>query len=123
MRNNFVQHTLYEVIRLTISHSYRSSYSVNSYTTNLDFKDEYDDGFGWVRYTLGNFIPQHEIAQVSISEQFSPLINIDGTLNNSFLVKFEYKKTRNLAFSLSNNQLTEMKGNELVFGTGSYNFV
>ena len=103
---------------LTISHAYRSSYSVNSYTTSVEFHDDYSDGLGWVRYTLGNFIPQHEIGQVSISEQFSPLINFDGTLNNSFIVKFELKKTRNLSFSLSNNQVTEMKGNELIFGTG-----
>ncbi len=103
---------------LTISHAYRSSYSVNSYTTSVEFNDPYGDGFGWVRYTLGNFIPQHEISQVSISEQFSPLINFDGTLNNSFIVKFELKKTRNLSFSLSNNQITEMKGNEIIFGTG-----
>jgi cell surface protein SprA len=103
---------------LTVSHAYRSSYSVNSYTTSVEFNDVYDDGFGWVRYTLGNFIPQHEIAQVSISEQFSPLLNFDGTLNNSFIMKFELKKTRNLSFSLSNNQLTEMRGNEMIFGTG-----
>lgn len=103
---------------LTISHSYRSSYSVNSYNTNLDFNDTYGDGLGWIRYTLGNFIPEHEINQVSISEQFSPLFNFDGTLNNSFIVKFEIKKTRNLSFGLSNNQLTEMKSNEIVVGTG-----
>jgi len=103
---------------LIVSHSYRSSYSVNSYNTNLAFNDPYADGFGWVRYTLGNFIPEHEINQVSISEQFSPLINFDGTLNNSLILKFELKKSRNLSFGLTNNQLNEIKSSELIIGTG-----
>ncbi len=105
---------------LTIAHGYRSSYSVNTYNTSLDFnQDEFNrDGFSWVRYTLGNYIPQREINGVSISEQFSPLISFDGTMINSIIAKFEIKRSRNLSFGLSNNQVTEMQSKEYIFGTG-----
>ena len=61
---------------------------------------------------------QYEIGQVSISEQLSPLIKIDMTWKNSLMTRFEIKKTRNLNMSFSNNQLTEVRGNELVIGAG-----
>jgi cell surface protein SprA len=105
---------------VTLAHAYRSSYSVNSFSTSLDFnQDQYgQDGFSWTRYTLGNFIPQREINAVSISEQFSPLISIDATMINSVIAKFEIKRSRNLSFGLNNNQITEMQSKEFIFGTG-----
>ena len=102
----------------TVSHAYRSTYSVNSFTTSLDYFDANNDGFSWTRYTLGNFVPQHEIGGISISEQFSPMIGVDATMNNSIIMKVEIKRSRNLAFSFSNNQLSEMQTKEYVFGTG-----
>ena len=106
---------------LTVAHSYRSTYSVNSFTSSLDYNDFEDghlDGYSWTRYTLGNFVPQKEINAVSISEQFSPLISFDATMVNSIIAKVEIKRSRNLAFSLSNNQMTEMQTKEYVFGAG-----
>ena len=55
---------------------------------------------------------------VTITEQFSPLINLDMTLQNSMLAKFEYKKSRNLSLSFANNQLTEVTSDEYVIGLG-----
>jgi len=101
---------------ITIAHAYRSTYSVNSFTTNLDYHEE--DGFSWVRYTLGNFIPKHEINAVSISEQLSPLISIDVTMKNSVLGKIEIKRSRNLAFNLNNTQINEMQSRDVVIGAG-----
>jgi cell surface protein SprA len=105
---------------ITLAHAYRSSYSVNSFSTSLDYNlDEFNqDGFSWTKYTLGNFIPQREINAVSISEQFSPLISIDATMINSVIAKFELKRSRNLSFGLNNNQITEMQSKEFIFGTG-----
>jgi cell surface protein SprA len=102
----------------TLSHSYRSSYNVGSYTTNVLFNDPDQDGFTAVRDAVGNFLPGQEIAQITIMEQFSPLINFDMTWHNSFLSKFEIKKTRNLALSFANNQLTEVTSSEFIIGVG-----
>ena len=55
---------------------------------------------------------------MSILEQFSPLIGMDLTLKNEVMVKLEMKKDRNIALSLSNNQITEIKGSEFVLGSG-----
>ncbi len=98
----------------TIGHRYRSTFNVGSFTTNPFFDEGNPEG----RLTKGDFIPQRQVASVSISEQFSPLMNIDMTWNNSLLTRIEYKKDRNMSLSLNNNQLTEVKGSEVVIGLG-----
>ncbi len=55
---------------------------------------------------------------VSITEQFQPLLGMNATLKNGIKGKLEIKKDRNIALSLSNNQITEVKGSELVIGSG-----
>ncbi len=110
----------------TIGHAYRSTYSVGSFSTNLEYKN--DDGS--VKMNLNNmsYHSKYDIAQVSINEQFSPLFKLDMTWKNSLLTRFEVKKSRMLSLSLSNNQLTEIASNEFVIGTGyrvkdvSFNF-
>jgi cell surface protein SprA len=59
-----------------------------------------------------------EISQVTINEQFSPLFKVDMTWKNSLLTKIEFKKSRVLALSLANNQLTETGSQEYVVGVG-----
>ncbi|OFX62028.1 MAG: cell surface protein SprA [Bacteroidetes bacterium GWB2_41_8] len=104
---------------LSFNHSYRSSYNVGSFISNLDYDDKlYKDGFSYVRNTIGDFIGPNDINSVSISEQFSPLINMEITWINDFETRAELKSSRNLALSFSNNQLTEMISNEMVFGLG-----
>jgi cell surface protein SprA len=104
---------------LSFNHAYRSSYNVGSFISNLDYNDKvYSDGFSYVRNTLGDFIGPNDINSVSISEQFSPLIGLDMTWVNDFETRVEMKTTRNLALSFSNNQLTEVLSNEMVFGVG-----
>lgn len=110
----------------TLGHAYRSTYSVGSFSSNLDYKDENGD----VQMNLNNmsYHTKYDIGQVSINEQFSPLFKMDMTWKNSLLARFELKKSRMLSLSLSNNQLTEISSNEYVIGIGyrvkdvSFNF-
>ncbi len=102
----------------TISHAYRSTYNIGGYTSNVLFSDDDGDGFTQVMDAMDNYLPRHEIAQVSITEQFSPLINLDLTWKNSLISKVEYKKTRNLSMSFANNQLTEVISGEITVGLG-----
>lgn len=101
---------------LTITHCYRSNYSVGSFQTNLLYREfnggasAFDDNH--------NFIHEHLIAQVSITEQFMPLISFDMNWINSLMSKFEIKKTRSLSLGFVNNQLTEINSNEYVIGLG-----
>lgn len=101
---------------ININHTYRSTYAIGSYVSNINYKQE--GGSPTAFDKAGNFISQDHIEVVSISEQFSPLIGIDVTMVNSMLFKVEYKKARNLALSFVNNQLTEISSSEFVFGLG-----
>jgi cell surface protein SprA len=102
---------------ITISHTYRCTYNVNSFATNVLYKEDID-GYAYIRDQMGDFISKREIGQVSITEQFSPLVGFDMTMNNSLLLKLEWKKSRNLSLSFANTQLTEIVSNEYVIGAG-----
>ena len=101
----------------SMSHAYRCTYNIGGYTSNVLFSDD-ADGYTLVKDALGNFLPKYEIAQVSITEQFSPLMNIDLTWKNSLISKIEYKKSRNMAVSFANNQMTEIISGEITLGLG-----
>jgi cell surface protein SprA len=102
----------------TVSHAYRSTYNIGGFTSNVLFNDLDNDGYTFVQDAMDNFLPQYEIAQVSVTEQYSPLINLDATWQNSLISKFEFKKSRNLAMSFANNQLTEVVSSEITIGLG-----
>jgi cell surface protein SprA len=101
----------------TLSHAYRSTYNVGSYTTNQFYKDD-GKGFTRERDLNDNFRPQKEIQVVTISEQFAPFLLVDMTWASSLITKVELKRERNLSMSLTNAQLTEMRTNEIVTGVG-----
>jgi cell surface protein SprA len=103
---------------ISISHTYRCTYSIGSYVSSIRFKDPDEDGYTYVRDAVRNFVPKNEISQLSINEQFSPLIGFDMTMVNSILLKFEIRKSRNLGLSFANNQLTEVTSEEYVIGAG-----
>ena len=99
--------------QFTIGHAYRSSYSVGSYQTNLNYGNGDEININNMSYHVSR-----EISQVTINEQFSPLLKVDMIWKNSLITKVEIKKSRILALSLANNQLTETSSNEYVIGTG-----
>lgn len=105
------------VKQLTFSHAYRSSYTVGNFTTNLNARK---DGGGnmYARDVSGNLISETQIITASIMEQFAPLLGFDAVLKNSMRLKLEYKKDRNISLSLTNNQITEIKGNVIEVGSG-----
>jgi cell surface protein SprA len=110
---------------ITVNHVYRSSYSVGSYSNNINFVGDTIEGRVYPNHTdpenlkvNGDFFPVYEYGMVAINEQFSPLINFDMTLQNSFLAKLEMKRSRTLTLSFANNQLTEVNSNEFIIGAG-----
>ena len=107
---------------VTLGHAYRSTYSVSSFTTNLEFgavpTSEGTTKFPNTRDSAGNFIPELQIANITISEQFSPLISLDFNFKNSLTAKFEVKTNRTLSLNFANNQLTEVTSEEYILGAG-----
>ena len=112
---DFVQRYLKSV---NITHSYKSTYSINSFSTNLLYEADPLDGLGYVRDFQDNFVPELQMNTVSIREDMNPLFGFDGTWVNSMLTRLEFRKSRILALSLANNQLTESKNDEMIIGAG-----
>ncbi|HLG35364.1 MAG TPA: cell surface protein SprA, partial [Bacteroidia bacterium] len=102
------------VSQVNLSHAYRSTYSVNSFTGNLT----HAESKGTARDINDNFIPKYDIQQVSISEQWGPLLGIDITWKNSLQTRLEIKRDRTVSLSYSNIQVTEVRGEEYVIGVG-----
>ena len=101
---------------INLSHAYRSSYNIGSFINNPDYS--FGAGNTVVVDSTGNFIPLFEFNSISISEQFSPLINIDMTFINNLTARFEMKKSRTVTLSFSNNQITEVFTEEFGFSVG-----
>jgi cell surface protein SprA len=113
-RFDFVQ-TVFRSVNL--SHQYRSTYSIGSFTTNLTYAPDVS-GISEIRDLQNNFIPQYEMNVVTINEQFSPLINVDLNWKNSLTTRVEWKKSRTISLNLTSNQIADARSDELVIGTG-----
>jgi cell surface protein SprA len=102
---------------VNISHQYRSVYQIGSYVTNLDYLVG-ENGLNNMRDLQNNFIQQYQINVVTVSEQFSPLINIDLNWKNNMTSRFEYRKARTVSLNLTGNQVTDNRISDIVFGAG-----
>jgi len=102
---------------INLMHQYRSTYQIGSYTSNLNYVS---DNFGMttMRDLQNNYIQQFDINVVTISEQFSPLINVDMNWKNSLTTRFEWRKSRTVTLNLTSNQVSDARINELIFGAG-----
>jgi cell surface protein SprA len=106
---------------ITLSHRYSSTYNIGSFQSR--FGNEYliedgGNGLNNIKNEIGDYYSEYEINGVSITEQLSPLFAIDATMINSFILKLEVKKTRNLNMSFTNNQLTDSRDVTYTLGTG-----
>nr|WP_309597780.1 cell surface protein SprA [Flavobacterium oreochromis] len=97
----------------SIQHAYKSAYTLNSYRSNL----EYDKNPNGVDVS-GNYYSSTLIGNVNLTEQFSPLLRLDIQMKNSLKFIGEVKKDRTLSLSFDNNLVTELKGQEYIFGIG-----
>jgi len=102
---------------INITHQYRSVYQVGSYTTNLNYYTD-ANGLNNIRDLQKNFIQQYEINVVTVSEQFSPMINVDMNWKNNLTSRLEWRKSRTVSLNLTGNQITDNRVNELVVGAG-----
>ena len=100
---------------INITHSYRSTYSISSWATNLN----YNENDPMLMYDGTNIrVPQYDMAQIVISEQYAPLIGLKLSFNNNLSPSLDFKKSRTVTISFINNQLTEAEGREIIIGCG-----
>ncbi len=97
---------------VSISHSYTSTLGMNRFATDLDFQQKlYNEN------TL-NYYSTYEIPDLVINEQFAPLIGVDMRFKNDLTARFDWKKSRNLAMSFTDYQLSETNSEEYTLGIG-----
>jgi cell surface protein SprA len=102
---------------VSLTHQYRSTYQIGSFNTNLNYRLD-ENGINSIRDLQNNYIQQYDINVVTISEQFSPLINVDMNWKNSLTTRFEWKKSRTITLNMTSNQVADARSNELIFGAG-----
>ena len=101
----------------TLRHGYHSTFSMNSFNTALLFTDPLRISYpSFVDPLTGNYVPFFLIPNITISEAFDPLIEVDMTFTNQLQLRFEYKKSRQLSLSLIDYQLAENRSTEVTFG-------
>ncbi len=100
--------------RFSVTHGYSSTYTINQFRTNLDYDannpTELDQGDNFKNETL--------FSNINLVEQFSPLVKLDFEMKNSMKILAEIRKDRVLSLSFDNNLLTEIQGEEFIFGLG-----
>lgn len=100
--------------RFSLTHGYRSTYTINQFQTNLDYDgkdpEALDQG--------GNFKNERLFSNINLTETFSPLVRIDMEMKNSIKILAEVRKDRMLSLSFDNNLMTEILGNEYTLGLG-----
>jgi cell surface protein SprA len=100
----------------TLTHGYKSTLTVNSFITGLDFLRTRP--VGGINPLNGNFYPRLEIPDITINESFNPLVSIAATLKSGMNFNFEYKSSRILQMSFVSNQLAETRTKEILIGYG-----
>jgi cell surface protein SprA len=116
--------------RFSLTHGYRSTYTINQFNTNLNLNLNPEDneapvpGLDYENQPQealdqsGNYKNRTLFSNINLTEMFSPLIRIDFEMQNSVKILTEIKKDRLLSLSFDNNLMTEVQGMEYVLGLG-----
>ncbi len=110
---------------VNITHAYTCKYAIGSYSTYSTWVGAGDGSnkqVGFVR-DVENDLPMpssaFDIANVSLTEQFSPLIGLNLAVKSKpITAKVEYRKQRNLSLNITSVQLMEGATDEFVLGFG-----
>jgi cell surface protein SprA len=102
---------------ITITNAYDATLSMNSFSSALNYLDPFHLSTpGFIDTTSGNFVPYYLVPNITVTEEFSPLIGIDVTTVNQTNLNFSYKKSRQLSMSLLTYQLSEVTSNGWTLG-------
>lgn len=102
-----------------INHSYTGTLSMNSFVSSLLYQDIFSVGFpSFIDSNSGNYVPFFQVPNITVSEQFGPLVGIDAAFKNALTARFEYRKSRTVSLSMIDYQIAETNSTEYVIGAG-----
>ena len=105
---------------VNLTHSYKSIFAIGSYQSYSTWM-ALDGNLGFTTdATTGNPVPSSmfNISQVSINEQFSPLLGVSVTMQNDLTAEIKYVQSRVLSLSMTSVQLSEALSKDWVLGFG-----
>jgi cell surface protein SprA len=103
---------------ISLTHGYNGTLSMNSFSSSLLYVDDRGYSAPVFRDPVSkNYVPYFLIPNITISERMEPLIGLNVTTITQWSIRFEYKKSRLLALSLVDYQLSENNSTEWIVGT------
>lgn len=102
---------------INITHAYSATLSMNSFSSALLYQDPFRYGApGFIDTLSGNYIPYYLVPNITMQEQFAPLLGIEVTTTKQLSLKLEYAKSRQLSLSLIDYQLSETNSTQWTTG-------
>ncbi len=98
---------------LSIEHSYKSDYTINQFSNNLQTFENAN-----ARDASGNYYSPYVMDNITLTEAFNPLIKVNMELKNSLKLDIALKQDRSMSLNLNNYTLSEVSGKEYVIGMG-----
>ena len=104
---------------VVVNHAYTGTLSMNGFVSSLFYRDALSIGFpSFIDSNSHNLVPFYQVPNITINEQFNPLLGVDVALKNKMTFHVEFKKSRTSSLSLIDYQVSEVKSAEFVFGAG-----
>lgn len=108
-----------QVSNLALNHAYSGTMSMNSFVSSFYYQDFLGVGFpSFIDSGSNNYIPYFQVPNLTITEQFGPLLGVDVAFRNSLTIRIQFNKSRTLSMSMLDYQVSETKSTEVVFGGG-----
>lgn len=103
----------------TLNHQYTGRLSMNSFTNSLFFNDLLGVGFpSFIDSNSNNYVPFFQVPNMTITENFGPFAGFDAALKNNMTFRVNFMRSRMVALSLIDYQVSETKSTTFELGFG-----
>ncbi|HRP88789.1 MAG TPA: cell surface protein SprA [Edaphocola sp.] len=103
----------------TLNHKYDGAMAMNSFVNSLYYLDPLGVGFpAFIDSNSNNYIPFFQVPNLTIRENFAPIVGFDAAFKNDLSIKVNYLKSRTVSLSLIDFQVSETKSSTFEFGLG-----
>lgn len=100
----------------SIRHGYHTTLQMNSFNSALMFWDPFHWSMpGFIDTATSNYVPFYLVPNITITESFDPVVEVDMTFTNQLSTKVSYSKRRMLTLSLIDYQLAQQISSDIQF--------